>query len=79
MDISLNLGADVPLFINGHSSWGEGIGEILFPMPLPKYFYLVVSINKHISTVEVFAHKALTISPVQRKIVRLFICLKSTQ
>jgi 4-diphosphocytidyl-2-C-methyl-D-erythritol kinase len=67
MDISLNLGADVPLFINGHSSWGEGKGEILFPMPLPKYFYLVVSINKHISTVEVFAHKALTISPVQRK------------
>jgi 4-diphosphocytidyl-2-C-methyl-D-erythritol kinase len=67
MDISLNLGADVPLFINGHSSWGEGIGEILFPMPLPKYFYLVVSINKNISTVEVFAHKALTISPVQRK------------
>ena len=67
MDIGLNLGADIPMFINGHSSWGEGIGEILSPMLLPKYFYLVVSINKHISTLEIFAHKALTISPVQRK------------
>ena len=67
MDIGLNLGADIPMFINGHSSWGEGIGEILSPILLPKYFYLVVSINKHISTLEIFAHKALTISPVQRK------------
>ena len=68
VDIGQNLGADVPLFINGHSSWGEGIGEILTPIILPKYFYLIVSINKHISTLEVFAHKALTMSPVQRKI-----------
>ena len=67
MDIGLNLGADIPVFINGHSSWGEGIGEILTPIILPKYFYLIVSINKHISTLEVFTHKALTISPVQRK------------
>ena len=67
MNIGLNLGADIPMFIDGHSSWGEGIGEILSPMLLPKYFYLVVSINKHISTLDVFAHKALTISPVQRK------------
>ena len=35
---------------------------------MPKNFYLVVSINKHISTQEIFTHKALTISPVQRKI-----------
>jgi 4-diphosphocytidyl-2-C-methyl-D-erythritol kinase len=68
MDIGLNLGADIPVFINGHSSWGEGIGEILTPIILPKYFYLIVSINKHISTLEIFAHKALTMSPVQRKI-----------
>ncbi|MDA8904873.1 4-(cytidine 5'-diphospho)-2-C-methyl-D-erythritol kinase [Candidatus Thioglobus sp.] len=68
MNVGLNLGADIPVFINGHSSWGEGIGEILTPIILPKYFYLIVSINKHISTLEIFAHKALTMSPVQRKI-----------
>ena len=62
MNIGLNLGADIPMFIDGHSSWGEGIGEILSPMLLPKYFYLVVSINKHISTHEVFAQRAMAIN-----------------
>ena len=68
MDIGLNLGADVPVFVSGHSSWAEGVGEILTSISLPKYFYLIVSIGKHISTKEIFTHKALTMSPVQRKI-----------
>ena len=67
MGIGKEIGADVPVFIEGQSSWAEGIGEILYPMNLLKYFYLVVSINKHISTQEIFSHKALTMSPVQRK------------
>ena len=68
MAIGQNIGADVPVFVNCHSCWGEGIGEILTPISLPKYFYLIVSIGKHISTKEIFTHKALTMSPVQRKI-----------
>ena len=67
-DIGLTLGADVPVFVFGRSAWAQGIGEILEPMDLPKYYYLVVSINKHISTAEIFSHKALTMTPVQRKI-----------
>ncbi|MDB9788354.1 4-(cytidine 5'-diphospho)-2-C-methyl-D-erythritol kinase [Candidatus Thioglobus sp.] len=67
VDIGQHIGADVPVFIIGRSSWGEGIGEILTPISLPKYFYLIVSIGKHISTKEIFTHKALTMSPVQRK------------
>ncbi len=67
-DIGQTLGADVPIFVNGHSAWAEGKGDILTPINLPRFFYLVVSINKHISTQEIFTHKALTISPVQRKI-----------
>ena len=66
--IGQTLGADVPVFINGYSSWAEGTGDILTPVNLPRHFYLVVSINKHISTKEIFSHKALTMSPVQRKI-----------
>ncbi len=50
--IGLKLGADVPIFIAGHSAWAEGVGEILTPM----------SINKHISTKEIFSHKALTMT-----------------
>jgi 4-diphosphocytidyl-2-C-methyl-D-erythritol kinase len=61
-EIGLSLGADVPIFIAGHSAWAEGVGEILTPMTLPKHYFLVVSINKHISTKEIFSHKALTIT-----------------
>lgn len=61
-EIGLMLGADVPIFIAGHSAWAEGVGEILTPMTLPKHYFLVVSINKHISTKEIFSHKALTMT-----------------
>ena len=60
--IGLALGADVPIFIAGQSAWAEGVGEILTPMQLPKHYFLVVSINKHISTKEIFLHKALTMT-----------------
>ena len=68
LDIGQTLGADVPVFVNGFSAWAEGKGDVLSPINLPRFFYLVVSINKHISTQEIFTHKALTMSPVQRKI-----------
>ena len=68
LDIGQTLGADVPVFVNGFSAWAEGKGDILTPIHLPRLFYLVVSINKHISSQEIFTHKALTMSPVQRKI-----------
>ena len=67
LNIGQTLGADVPVFVNGYSAWAEGKGDILTPINLPRFFYLVVSINKHISTQEIFTHKALTMSPVQRK------------
>ena len=68
LTIGKELGADVPVFIDGRSSWAEGVGEILSPLKLPKYYYLVVSIKKQVSTAEIFKHKALTMSPLQRKI-----------
>lgn len=67
MEIGLTLGADVPIFIAGHSAWAEGVGEILVPMDLPRHYFLVVSINKAISTKEIFLHKALTMTPILGK------------
>ena len=67
-EIGLTLGADVPIFIAGYSAWAEGVGEILTPINLPKHYFLVVSINKHISTKEIFLHKALTMTPIVGKI-----------
>ncbi len=63
MEIGLSLGADVPVFINGVSAWAHGVGEILTPMTLPKHHFLVVSINKSVSTKQIFSHKALTMTP----------------
>ena len=62
-EIGLTLGADVPIFIGGHSAWSEGVGEILTPITLPEHYFLVVSINQHISTRQIFSHKALTMTP----------------
>ena len=41
--LGLKLGADVPVFIHGHSAWAEGIGEKLTPMILkPKWYVLLL-------------------------------------
>lgn len=67
IEIGLKLGADVPLFITGYSAWAQGVGEILAPINLPKHYFLVVSINKKLSTKEIFSHKALTMTPIVGK------------
>src|SRR5262249_37451935 len=39
--IGQQLGADVPVFIYGHTAWGEGIGNILTPVHMPEDWYVV--------------------------------------
>lgn len=58
--LGLTLGADVPVFIKGHSAWAEGIGEILQPVDLPERWYLVLTPDCLVSTREVFNHPELT-------------------
>lgn len=60
LKIGLELGADVPVFVAGQSAWAQGVGEILTPIKLPAHYFLVVCINKSISTQQIFSHKALT-------------------
>ena len=59
-DIGFNLGADVPVFIHGHSAWGEGIGEKLEPVTLGKTCYLVVHPGCHVNTARIFSSPDLT-------------------
>ncbi|MDZ7925314.1 MAG: 4-(cytidine 5'-diphospho)-2-C-methyl-D-erythritol kinase [Marinagarivorans sp.] len=59
-DLGAQLGADVPVFVHGHSAWAEGVGERITPLDLPARWYLVIRPNVHISTAEVFAKKKLT-------------------
>ena len=59
-EIGLELGADIPLFIHGHSAWGEGVGERLTPLELPEMHYAIVFPGVGISTAEVFQASELT-------------------
>lgn len=59
-ELGLQLGADVPVFINGQSAWAEGVGEQLQAIELEEKWYLVLAPNCHVSTAEIFSNKSLT-------------------
>lgn len=56
INLSLNLGADVPFFIYGKNAFAEGIGEILSPIKLKKKFFVLVLPSFGLSTKEIFAN-----------------------
>jgi 4-diphosphocytidyl-2-C-methyl-D-erythritol kinase len=58
--IGLRLGADVPVFVRGHSAWAEGIGEQLTTIDLPRRHYVVVDPHVHVPTAELFQAAELT-------------------
>ena len=57
--LGLELGADVPIFVQGQSGFAEGVGEIITPFNVPQQTYLVVFPGCHVSTAEVFGLKNL--------------------
>lgn len=58
--LGLQLGADVPFFIDGKSAWGEGVGEKLQAVTLPPRWFLVATPDCAVSTAEIFNHENLT-------------------
>lgn len=54
------LGADVPVFVRGHSAWAEGVGERLTPVVLPTRAYVIVDPGVHVSTATLFQAPELT-------------------
>ncbi len=60
VEIGVTLGADVPIFLHGHSAFAEGIGETLTTVSPKEYWYLVVKPPVHISTPSVFQDPHLT-------------------
>lgn len=58
--IGLQIGADVPVFVRGHTAWAEGIGENLQAIDLPSEWYLVVDPDVHVATPQVFSSAELT-------------------
>lgn len=59
-ELGLRLGADVPVFIRGHSAFAEDIGEQLSPLSIPQLWYVVLTPPCEVSTAEIFCHQQLT-------------------
>jgi 4-diphosphocytidyl-2-C-methyl-D-erythritol kinase len=60
MSLGLELGADIPVFVQGRSAWAEGVGERLRTLELPRRWYLVVKPPVEVPTANVFAAPELT-------------------
>src|SRR3990170_3230491 len=58
--LGLQLGADVPVFVRGHSAWAEGVGERLTPYDFPERVYLLLKPAAGVSTAAVFQDSELT-------------------
>jgi 4-diphosphocytidyl-2-C-methyl-D-erythritol kinase len=59
MELALELGADVPVFVGGDNALAEGIGERLTPLILPTAWYLVLEPPVTVPTARIFAHPEL--------------------
>jgi 4-diphosphocytidyl-2-C-methyl-D-erythritol kinase len=54
-EIGLNLGADVPFFLQGHNAWVEGVGEKTTPIDLPGACFVVVKPDQGLETARIFS------------------------
>lgn len=68
MQLGLQLGADVPVFIFGENAFAEGVGEQLHAYPLPEAWYVVLFPPVHVPTAQIFSHPELTRDTISLKI-----------
>lgn len=66
--VGLRLGADVPVFIHGHSALAEGVGEVLTHASPPETWFLVVVPPVSVSTADIFSAPDLTRDTPRTKI-----------
>lgn len=60
LEIGLEVGADVPIFVHGRAAWAEGVGERLTPIAPEEPWYLVLRPPCCVSTARIFADPELT-------------------
>ncbi len=60
MQLGLQIGADVPVFIFGDNAWAEGVGELLTPIALDPTWYVVLVPPVNVPTAAVFSAPELT-------------------
>lgn len=59
LTLGQQLGADVPVFINGKTTFAEGTGNVFTPLSVPNMWYLVVHPGEHVSTPAIFTADSL--------------------
>jgi 4-diphosphocytidyl-2-C-methyl-D-erythritol kinase len=59
-ELGLALGADVPVFVRGHSAWADGVGEALQPLSLGPSYCVVLDSGVSVPTAELFQAPELT-------------------
>jgi len=69
--LGTKLGADVPIFVHGHSAWAEGIGEKLQSMMLADRWFVVIRPDCSVNTAAIFANEGLTRNTTEMKIAAL--------
>ena len=67
-ELGLQLGADVPVFINGKTAFAEGVGEQLHDLKTPSVWYVVLTPKVHVSTAQIFSNELLTRDTPKMKI-----------
>lgn len=58
--LGLTLGADVPVFVHGHSAWAEGVGEKLTSVTLDTPWFVVIHPSVSVATPAIFQDPELT-------------------
>lgn len=58
--LGLQLGADVPVFVQGDNAWAEGLGEQLTPIELPPAWYVLADPGVRAITADLFQVPELT-------------------
>lgn len=60
MQLGIQLGADVPVFIFGRNAFAEGIGEQLQAVQVPNYSYMLLKPDVFLATPVIFKDSSLT-------------------
>ena len=58
--VGSKIGADVPVFVHGKNAWGEGVGDQIREISIPRRRYVIVVPTVHVSTRRVFRESAIT-------------------
>jgi 4-diphosphocytidyl-2-C-methyl-D-erythritol kinase len=72
LELALQLGADVPVFVFGRNAWAEGVGEQLQSIALPPAWYVVLTPAVQVATAQVFASRELTRDTIPAKMAAFF-------